>query len=170
MNDLTYFWLMLKGSLLSTGGFGNLPLLHAEMIARRWATDRQFAESLVIGQVSPGPNGLWLISLGYLTHGVAGSLMALTAIVLPPLLILVIERAYRKVHDHPAVSGFLRGLSLAIASILVVVLETLLRNTGIGPISFGLVAIAAMMAASGRVPIFAILSLAGLVGVAAYGP
>lgn len=169
MNDLAYFLLMLKGSLLSTGGFGNLPLLHAEMTARHWATDHQFAESLVIGQVSPGPNGLWVISLGYLTHGISGSMMALVALVLPPMLILAIEHAYRRVHDHPAMAGFLRGLSLAIGAIFIMVLITLLRSSGISATSVAIVAAASTLAATGRISIPAILALAGLAGVATYG-
>ena len=71
MNPLLLFWLLLKGSLFSTGGMGNVPILHADLLARGWSSDRQFAESMAIGQITPGPNGLWVISLGYLVGGVA---------------------------------------------------------------------------------------------------
>ncbi len=46
MNPLLYFWLFLKASLFSTGGFGNLPSLHHDLLARGWATESQFAESM----------------------------------------------------------------------------------------------------------------------------
>ena len=61
---LLFFWLMFKAALVSTSGTGNLPIVHQDFLARGWATDRQFAESLAIGQISPGPSGLWVISLG----------------------------------------------------------------------------------------------------------
>ncbi len=98
---LLYFWLFLKASLFSTSGLGSLPSLHADLLARRLASDRQFAEALTIGQLSPGPNGLWVVSLGYLTAGLPGSLLALLALTLPPLLILAIERGYRRVRSCP---------------------------------------------------------------------
>lgn len=83
IEPFTYFWILLKASLFSTGGTGNLPSIHADLLLRGWATDRQFAEALAIGQISPGPSGLWVICLGYLTDGLRGALLATLAISLP---------------------------------------------------------------------------------------
>ena len=131
MNPLIYFWLFLKASLFSTGGMGNLPSLHADFLARGWATEQQFAESLAIGQVAPGPSGLWVISLGYLTGGWRGAMLALIAINLPPLLVLMVDKLYRRVKNHPAVEGFVRGLSLAVVGVFGMVLISLMQNFGV---------------------------------------
>ena len=161
---LLYFWLFLKASLFSTGGFGSLPSLHADLLARRLASDRQFAEALTIGQLSPGPNGLWVISLGYLTAGLPGSLLALLAITLPPLLILVIERGYRRVQHHPAAEGFVSGLSLAVTGVFAVALCGILHSAGFS-LRTGVVAlIAAALSLTRRVPVFGVIGLAGLAG------
>ena len=69
INPLIYFLLFLKASLFSTGGFSNLPSLHQDLLANGWAKESYFGQSIAIGQISPGPNGLWVISLGYLTYG-----------------------------------------------------------------------------------------------------
>ena len=37
--------------------------MHDDLIPRGWATERHFAESLAIGQITPGPTGLWVIGL-----------------------------------------------------------------------------------------------------------
>jgi chromate transporter len=168
VNPLIYFGLFLKASLFSSGGMGNLPSLHADLIARRWATERQFAESLLIGQITPGPNGLWVICLGYLTDGVRGSLLALLAIMLPPLLVLLVERLYRRMEDHAAVEGFMRGLSLAVTGIFVVVMASLLRSTGIDVRSALIAAGAVVLGATRRVPIIVIVALAALSGIVLY--
>ncbi|MEO7909476.1 MAG: chromate transporter, partial [Roseiflexaceae bacterium] len=55
IDSVLFFWLMFKAALFSTSGSGNLPILHQDLLARGWATDRTFAESLAIGQISPGP-------------------------------------------------------------------------------------------------------------------
>lgn len=162
---LLFFWLFLKASLFSTGGMGSLPSLHADLLARRWASQRQFAEALTIGQLSPGPNGLWVVSLGYLSGGFRGSLLALLAILLPPLLIVAIERGYRRVESHPAADGFVSGLSLAVAGVFAVALLGILRSAGFSPRTGLLAAGAIALALTKRVPLFGILGLAGIVGI-----
>lgn len=165
MSWLLFFWLFLKASLFSTGGMGNLPSLHADLPARHWATERQFGESLTIGQISPGPSGLWVISLGYLTGGLRGSLLATLAILLPPLLILGVERLYRRVQDHPAVEGFMHGLGLAVVGIFVVALHGILQSAGVSVRSVVLLLAAIGLALTRRVPVIGIVGLAGLAGI-----
>lgn len=165
MNSPLYLWLFLKASLFSTGGTGNLPSLHADLLSRHWATDRQFGEALTIGNVSPGPSGLWVISLGYLTGGLRGSLLALVAIVLPPLLVLGVERLYRRVQDHPAVEGFVQGLSLAVVGVILIALFHILASTGINLRSMVIMLAAGGLALTRRVPVIAIVGIAALVGV-----
>ena len=162
---LLFFWLFLKASLFSTGGYGSLPILHADLIARRWASERQFAEALTIGQLSPGPNGLWVVSLGYLSGGLLGSLLALLAILLPPLLILAIERGYRRVENHPAAAGFVSGLTLAVAGVFGVALLGILRSAGFSPRTGIMAAGAIALALTRRIPLIGIIGLAGMIGV-----
>jgi len=165
VNPLIYFWLFLKASLFSTGGMGNLPSLHADFLARQWAIDRQFAESLTIGQVAPGPSGLWPISLGYLTGGLGGAMLALIAINLPPLLVLVVDKLYRRVKNHPAVEGFVRGLSLAVCGVSAMVLIGLMQNSGMGTRSVLIATGAIGLGLTRRVPVIGIIALAALVGI-----
>ena len=165
MNFLLYFWLFLKASLFSTGGFGNLPSLHHDLLARGWATEPQFAESLMVGQIAPGPNGLWVISLGYLTGGLRGTLLALLAVTLPPFLVLVVERVYRAVERHPAVEGFMRGLTVALSGIFAVVLLNLLHSAGITPRTLTIAVAALLLGATKRVPFPLIIVLGAVTGI-----
>lgn len=165
MNLWVYFALLLKGSLFSMSGLGNVPSVHADLTSRGWATERQFAESLAVGQVSPGPNGLWVISLGYLTAGLRGAILALLAITMPPLLVLGVERLYRRIQHHPAVEGFVRGLALAAVGIFGWVLFGLLRQNGLNLRSFTILIVAVGLGATRRIPALAILGLAALTGV-----
>lgn len=165
MSDWVYFWLFLKASLFSTTGTGNVPSLHADLVGRGWATDAQFAQALAVGQVSPGPSGLWVVSLGFLTAGMPGALLALVAIVLPPLLILVVERAYQRVQHHPVVEGFVRGLGLAVIGIFAVVLLHLLASAGWSGRSIVIALASFALGLTRRVPIVVILAGAGTAGV-----
>lgn len=164
---LGWFWAVLQATLLSTGGFGNLPALHNETVTiRHWATERQFAEALVLGQVSPGPNGLWVVCLGYLLGGVGGGVLAALAVVLPPLLIVPVERWYRRVQHHPHVEGFVTGLGLAVVGVGVFVLGRVFIGTSGGAwwARVLLACAAAGLMASRRVPFLLILVLAAFAG------
>ena len=125
INPVLYFWLFLKASLLSTGGLGNLPFLHQDLIALGWATEADFLVAIAVGQVSPGPNGLWTISLGYLTYGWLGAGLALIAITLPTLLALVVVALHRRVETHPLVQRFTLGITLGVIGLTLGVAWTL---------------------------------------------
>ncbi|MEP6754882.1 MAG: chromate transporter [Chthonomonadales bacterium] len=165
MNPLLFFAIALKASLLSTSGFGNVPSLHHDLLAGHWATETDFGEAMAVGQISPGPNGLWVVSLGYLMDGWRGSLLALVAITIPPILVLLLENLYRQVKHHPVVEGFIRGLSLAVVGVFVVVLFGLLNRVGIDLKSVGISLGAMVLWASRRVPVVGILILGGGAGI-----
>jgi chromate transporter len=109
INPFLYFWIFLKASLFSSGGTGNLPSLHNDLIPARLATETQFAE------------------------------------------------------------GFVRGLSLAIVGISVVIMARLLNGTeGIDYRSLLLVLAAIGAGSFRKIPVFAIIAVAGVVGIVLY--
>ena len=169
MNPLLYFWLFLKASLFSTGGLGNLPMLHKDLTALDWASEPDFITAIAVGQVSPGPNGLWSISLGYLTYGWLGAGLASIALTLPPLLALVVGAFYNRIEHAPAVQDFMRGLSLAVVGLTLAVSLGLAHSVvaDFGGIAIGLGALA--LALTKKVPVIIMLGLAALAGVLVYG-
>ena len=168
IEPLVYFWLLLKASLFSTGGTGNLPSIHADMLARNWATDRHFAEALAIGQISPGPNGLWVVCFGYLTDGVRGALLATLAITIPPFFVLAVAALHRHIGDHPAMQGFVRGLGLAVSGIFLVIVARILRENGIDGGSIVIVLVAMALGLTNRLPVPVVLGLAAVAGMLIY--
>ena len=167
-NPLSLFWIMLRAALLSTTGTGNFPAVHQDLLSRGWATDGQFAESLAIGQISPGPTGLWVISLGYFVDGFRGAALTLVAIVrLPPLSVLALAGVYRRwgttlpfrvlcadsVWQSRSICGG-AGSHLECRR-----MERDQRTDRIGCASSG---------ATRRIPVAAILALAAIVGIAQF--
>src|SRR5881275_2985529 len=131
INPFIYFLLFLKASLFSTGGFSNLPSLHQDLIANGWAKEADFGQSIAIGQISPGPNGLWVISLGYLTYGYAGAVLALIAITLPPFVVLVLAALYARIENQRWVQGLMRGISLAVVGLLLTTCWSIVGRAGV---------------------------------------
>ncbi len=168
INPFIYFLLFLKASLFSTGGFSNLPSLHQDLLGNGWAKEVNFGQSIAIGQISPGPNGLWVISLGYLTYGYLGALFALIAITLPALLVLVVSAGYSRIEKRTWVQGAMHGVSLAVIGLLLTVVWTILHQPGVDWRGL-LIALGAFgLALSRKVNILIILALAGVVGYFLY--
>lgn len=168
IDPLVYFLLYLKASLFSTGGFSNLPSLHQDLLGRGWARESDFGQSIAIGQISPGPNGLWVISLGYFTYGFLGAFLALIAITLPPVLVLVVAAQYSRIAQQIRVQGAMQGVSLAVIGIQISVVWTILRQPSVDwrGIIIGVCAFA--LALSRKVNVLLILALAGLAGYLLY--
>jgi len=169
MNPLVYFWIFLKASLLSTGGMGNLPFLHRDLLPAGWATEADFITALAVGQLSPGPTGLWSISLGYLTLGWLGAGLALAALGLPPLLIIAVDSFYNRIESIPAAQHFIHGLALGVIGLTLSVALDLAGSTitdwrGV-VIALGSLA----LTLSKKVPVIVILGLAALAGCLLYG-
>jgi chromate transporter len=168
INPLIYFLLFLKASLFSTGGFSNLPSLHQDLIGNGWAKEADFGQSVAIGQISPGPNGLWVISLGYFSYGYLGALLALIAITIPALLVLAISAGYARIERQRWVQGAMRGVSLAVVGILLTVVWTILHQPGVDWRGY-LIAVGAFgLVFTRKINILLILGLAGLVGFILY--
>jgi chromate transporter len=169
MIDPLIYWLaFLKASLFSTGGFSNLPSVHQDLLARGWATDADFGDSVAIGQISPGPNGLWVISLGYLTYGVLGASLALIAVTLPPLFVLVVAQSYARIEAWPRSQGAMLGVSTAVIGLQLTVIWTILHQPGVDWRGL-LIAIGAFgLALTRRLNLVLILALAGVVGYLVY--
>ncbi|HWD38996.1 MAG TPA: chromate transporter [Fimbriimonas sp.] len=158
--------MVLRSALLSSGGMGNVPLLHDDLVSRGLATDRQFAESLAVGQLSPGPNGLWVVCLGYFLGGWLGALASLFAIMLPPLLVLLVDKLYDRHQDHPAVEGFMTGLEVAVIGVFIVVMFGFLQSAPHNALTAAVSVAGLGLTVWGRAPIVVILVAAALAGIA----
>jgi chromate transporter len=168
MNPLAFFWMFLKASLLSTGGMGNLPFLHNDLIGVGLAQESDFVKAIAVGQLSPGPSGLWSISLGYLAYGWVGAVLALAALTFPPLLILGVQALYSQVEKHPTTQNFSTGLALSIVGLSLAVTASLV-NASIVDVGGLLIAAGALaLGLSRKVPIVVILLLSAAVGMLIY--
>jgi chromate transporter len=165
MDPIELFWLFLKAALFSTSGTGNLPMLHTDVIGRGWATEQMFAEALAIGQLSPGPTGLWVLSIAYLIDGVRGAVLALVAITIPPLSVIGINALYVRYGEYLAVQGFMRGLMLAVASMFGGVILQIFVQNGVDSIAIYIAGAAFFLTWRKTIPVPLILLAAGVVGV-----
>jgi chromate transporter len=162
INALVYFLLFLKGSLFSTSGLSNLPSLHQDLMGNGWARETDFGQAVAIGQITPGPSGLWVISLGYFTYGYLGALLALVSIIIPPFAVLAISSAYGQIQHRPAAQGAMQGVALAVVGLTLTACWTILYQPDMDWRGLLIAAGAFGLALSRKINFLLILALAGL--------
>jgi chromate transporter len=114
--------------------------------------------------MSPGPNGLWVISLGYLTYGYLGAALALIAVILPPLLVVAVAAGYQHVEGKAWVANGVHCIGLTIVGMLLSVSWEMMSHAA-GDWHRWLIGLAALLAASRRVHPLSIILLAGFAGL-----
>ncbi len=123
--------LFIAFSQLALSGFGGvLPWAHRTLVERRgWLTQREFVETLALGQLLPGPNiGNMAVMIGYRFAGYAGAVAAFAGLVGGPFLLMIaVGLLYTNYGALPLVQQALSGMSAVAAGL---VLATGLKMAG----------------------------------------
>jgi chromate transporter len=77
----TFLWLSL---LCVGGGLGVIPEMERQSVTiHGWLTAREFVDGYTLTQLTPGPNVLIAVFVGYRAHGVLGGILAGLAMFVP---------------------------------------------------------------------------------------
>lgn len=168
MNVLVLYFLLLKATVTSFSGLSSLPIVRHDLVEHyRVLTDRQLNAAVATGQVAPGPNGLYIASVGYFVAGVPGAVAGCLAVMTPAFLIVPLLRYLGRRAENPRVKSATQAVSLAAAGLIVRATVPLAQSTVTGPLA---IAIAAgsffFLVLTGRATLWVILAsaLAGLAG------
>ena len=112
------FLAILLASLLGFGGLGSLPVLRSQLSAAGLAPDGVILPALAVGNISPGPNGLYLVVVGYFLRGLPGALLAVAALLIPPMLVLLLDRLKARLVHLRRFRSALASLSIAVVAVL----------------------------------------------------
>jgi chromate transporter len=167
VNLTTIFWMFIRVNLLTTSGPASVGLLYKEAVGTLM-TEADFVEAVGFSSVLPGSDALQLaMFVGYAAGGIPGALVALLGSLLPPtLLMLGVVYILQWLRGEAWVSNFVRGLSPAVAVLMVVVAWQVFRGEGgsTSVITF-LIAGLSLLALVLKAPAPLVLLGAGLIGV-----
>jgi len=119
IGPLTLFMTFSQISL--TGFGGTLPWAHRMLVERKaWLTQREFVETLALGQLLPGPNVCNMATMiGYRFAGVRGALAANAGMLGWPFLIMIaIGVLYQRYGTLPLAQSALTGMSAVAAGLV----------------------------------------------------
>lgn len=119
MTTLTLYLLLLKATIFSFSGFGSLPQLRDDLVLARAAlTDQQLNRAVLVARTTPGPMGVYVVSVGYAVGGVPGAVAGWLAMATPAVLIIPLLFVVRRLTSDPRAYGAINALILASAVLL----------------------------------------------------
>lgn len=120
MTTAALYWLLVKATLFSFSGFGSLPQLREDLVIRHGVlTDEQLNRSVLVARTTPGPMGVYVVSVGYEVRGCRGAVAGWAALATPALLVLPLLFVAGRLASHQRAFGVLNALILASAVLLI---------------------------------------------------
>jgi chromate transporter len=134
---------------------------------RRWFTDHEFAEAFALAQSLPGTNaGNAATYIGLRLRGWRGALVAITALVLPSMLMMIVLAIlYRHLRSLPDTERLFRGLNAAVVAVIAVAAWRIGRNTLTRSWQWYITILSAIGVIVFRATIIEIILAAGLIGI-----
>lgn len=134
--DKDFYWKLFKSTFVISaftigGGFVIIPLLKAKFVDEyKWMDDKEALNLVAIAQSAPGVVAAnAAISMGYRLAGIRGTLVALLATILPPLITLsIISYAYDAFAHNEYIQLLLKGMQCGATAIIINVAIDLLKK------------------------------------------
>ena len=146
MNVVQLYLLLLKGTMTAFAGLASLSVVQdALVIQHHVLTDTQLNEAVGITRSTPGPVGLYIVSVGYFVAGVPGAVAGWLAMITPALLIIpLVHFAGRRI-EHPRVRSVLQTVVIASAGLLLAAAIPLARDALTDPITVAIAAVSLVL-------------------------
>lgn len=120
MSAILLYLLLTKATITSFSGLASLPVLREDLVVHRHVlTDAQLDTAVVVSRTTPGPIGVYVVSVGYYADGIPGAVAGWLAMITPAVLIILLLRLFGRIVDHPRVRSLQQAVVFASAGLLV---------------------------------------------------
>lgn len=119
MSSAALYLLLLRATLFSFSGFGSLPQVREDLVIHHAViTDDQLNRAVLVARTTPGPMGVYVVSVGYAVMGMRGAIAGWLALATPALLVVPLLMIAGRLAAHPRAMGALNALILASAVLI----------------------------------------------------
>nr|WP_255557009.1 chromate transporter [Sodalis sp. dw_96] len=139
------FLTVLVANLIGFGGLSSLPVLRGQIQSAGLPADNLLLHALAIGNISPGPNGLYLVVVGYFIGGVKGAGAATLALVIPPFLVIILDRVRSRLLHLPRFRAVMHSLSLSVIALLIPSTAALAVHAATDPLGVAMVVLGTIL-------------------------
>jgi len=139
MNLLVLYLLLAKATLTSFSGMTSLPVVRNDFVVHRHSlTDRQLNAAVAVGRTTPGPAGIYIVSVGYFAAGWPGAAAGCLAVVTPAFLIIPVLRYLGRRADQRRVRSAIQAVTIAAAGLVINATVPLARDALTGAVAVAL--------------------------------
>ena len=168
MNVVLLYLILLKGTATAFAGLASLPVIHDALVLQHHVlTDQQLNQAVVITRSTPGPVGLYIVSVGYFVAGVPGAIAGWLAMITPALLIVPLVHFAGKKVEHPRVKTVLQAIVIASAGLLLAAAIPLAHDALVDPITIGIALGSLVLLLTTKLDTLWIISAASVVSLSA---
>jgi len=168
VNLFLLYLLLSKAVVTSFSGMASLPIVrHDFVVTRHILTDRQLNTAIVAGRTGPGPNGLYLVSVGYFAAGLPGAFAGLIALITPAFLIIPLMSWIGEYANLPRIRGAIRAVILGSAGLLMAASIPLARDAATGPLAAAILVSSFVVLSFTRIETWWVMVGAAVVGLSA---
>lgn len=113
------------------GGYVVIPAMQQIVVnSMNWLTNKEFADAIAMGQITPGPIFISTTFIGYKLAGFWGALNATIAIFLPPGLVMIGCTHYLdKIRNSTVITAIFKGLRPAIIGMIAAAAFTIMSHS-----------------------------------------
>lgn len=139
MNVFLLYLILLKGTVTGFAGLASLAVIQDALVFQYHVlTDQQLNEAVAIARSTPGPGGLYIVSVGYFVAGVPGAVAGWAAMATPSLLVIPLVHFVSRKMAHPRVKAVLHTVVIASAGLLLAAVLPLARDAVTDPATVGI--------------------------------
>jgi chromate transporter len=137
------------------------------VIHRHLITDQQLDTAVVVSRMTPGPVGVYVVSVGYFADRFAGAFAGWLATATPALLIIPLLKLAGSRAEHPRVRSAIQPVVLASAGLLWAAALPLAQPAGTDAVTAGIIVVSLIVLLTRKVESVWVVLLSGVLEVAA---
>jgi chromate transporter len=169
MNWFVLYLYLVKATLTSFSGLTSLPVVRHDLVeTRRVLTDWQLNAAVAAGRTAPGPNGLYVVSVGYFVDGIPGAIAGYLAMITPAFLILPLLRYVGKRAEQPRIKGAIQGVTIAAAALIISATVPLAQDSITGWLPAAIAIASFAIIAFTKIDTFWVMAASAIIGVASF--
>lgn len=121
---------LIAGMVTFGGAYTTLPFIYAAAVTSgKWLTENQFLDAIALTNMMPTPLVTFVTVVGWIGHGVGGSIIIAIGIFLPAFSFTLIgHKFFEKIVDNKRVEPFLDGVGAAVIGLLLYTSFQFLKN------------------------------------------
>lgn len=149
------------------GGYVVIPTMQEIIVSSLgWLTEKEFADAIAMGQLTPGPIFISATFIGYKVGGLLGAITATLAIFIPPgLIMIVFSEFFNKIRNSKIIKAAFKGLRPAVIGMIFAAAYTI--GTSISFSWFAVIVFIGVLIASFKykIDVVFLIPLSGLAGL-----